>query len=158
MRSFGRLLVLPLLALLLTGCLEQLQSPHSTGGALNNFFQHLYTGTLDDARTYFAPGLVERTPELDRVLIETSERLRMYEIEVRRPVTDVEKLREELADGQVRQYLPGRVRPRRGPGTPTPGPEEGWQQTNILSAWLVERGPGWRILDYKVECCPAPGP
>src|SRR5687768_1822858 len=88
-------LCLPLFVLLLTGCLEQLLSPHSSGGALNNFFIHLYAGELNDARTYFAPGLVEMTPELDRTIKEAADRLRRYEIEVRVPITEVEKLRED---------------------------------------------------------------
>src|SRR5687768_11992058 len=69
-------LCLLLVMLLLTGCLEQLQSPRSSGGALTNFFMHLYTGALDDARAYFAPGLVEMTPELDRTIEEAADRLR----------------------------------------------------------------------------------
>jgi hypothetical protein len=139
--------------LLLAGCLEQLQSPRSSGGALTNFFMHLYAGALDDARAYFAPGLVEMTPELDRSIEEAADRLRDYEIEVKSSFTETEKLREELGNKEIRQYLPGRVRPRTPPGQPTPTPDEGWQETNILSARMVERGPGWRILDFKVECC-----
>jgi hypothetical protein len=148
---------MPLVVLLLTGCLEQLLSPHSSGGALNNFFIHLYAGELNDARAYFAPGLVEVTPELDGQIKEAAERLRRYEIEVKVPITEVEKLREELGNGERRQYLPGRLRlrPPDGQSTPpeTPTPEEGWQEANILSARMVERGPGWRILDFRIECC-----
>ena len=156
--SVALIICLPLVTLLLTGCMEQLASPHSSGGALNNFFIHLYAGELDDARAYFAPGLVEMTPELDRTIKEASDRLRQYEIEVKVPITEVEKLREDLGNGERRQYLPGRVRPRPPAGQPTPTPDEGWQMTNILSARMVERGPGWRILDFKVECCPADRP
>ena len=47
----------------------------------------------------------------------------------------------------------GQVRPHTPPGTPTPGPEEGWQSTDIISATLVFRGPGWRLLNYKLLCC-----
>lgn len=146
-------LCLPLVVLLLTGCLEQVQSPRSSGGALVNFFMHMYAGELDDARAYFAPGLVEMTPQLDRTIKDAADHLRAYEIELTRQITDTNKLREDLGNGEVRQYIRGKVRPRAEPGRPTPTPGEGWQETNILSARMVERGPGWRILDFKVECC-----
>ena len=154
-RKHSRLLILclPLVVLTLTGCLEQLRSPRSQVGALSNFFLHLSAGELDDARAYFAPGLVEMTPELDQSLKEASIRLRRYEIQVQSPLSDTEKLREDLGNRQIRQRLPGRVRPRPSPGQPTPTPDEGWQETDILSARMVERGPGWRILDFRVECC-----
>ncbi len=134
--------------LLLTGCLEQMQSPRIPSGAVNNFFLHLYAGELDDARVYFAPGLVTPSPELDQSLKDASNRLRRYEIDRDKPST------EELPDGQVRVTLKGRARLRPQPGQPTPAPEEGWQTTDILTTRLVERGPGWRILDYELKCCP----
>ncbi|HEX8218579.1 MAG TPA: hypothetical protein VF914_05110 [Chloroflexia bacterium] len=143
-------ILIALLAVLLTlaGCLEQSQSTRVPGGAVNNFFLHLYAGELDDARVYFAPGLVTPSPELDQSLKEASNRLRHYEIQRQKPAT------EELSDGQVRVTLKGRVRPRPQPGQPTPTPDEGWQATDILTARLVERGPGWRILDFELKCCP----
>ncbi len=134
--------------LVLTGCLEQMQSTRIPGGAVNNFYLHLYAGELDDARVYFAPGLVTPSPEQDQALKEASNRLRRYEIARDKPAT------EELSEGQVRVTLKGRVRPRHEAGQPTPTPNEGWQTTDILTARLVERGPGWRILDYELKCCP----
>ncbi len=145
---FAILLVLLPALLVLTGCLEQMQSTRIPSGALNNFFLHLYAGELDDARVYFAPGLVTPSPELGQSLKEASNRLRRYEIDREKPAT------EELADGQVRVTLKGRVRPRPQPDQPTPTPDEGWQATDILTARLVERGPGWRILDFELKCCP----
>lgn len=132
----------------LSGCLEQAQSTRVPGGAANNFFLHLYAGELDDASIYFAPGLVTPSPELDQSLKDASNRLRRYEIQRQKPAT------EELSGGEVRVTLKGRVRPRPQPGQPTPTPDEGWQATDILAARLVERGPGWRILDFELKCCP----
>ena len=141
------LAVIPVL-LALTGCLEQMQSTRIPSGAVTNFFLHLYAGELDDARVYFAPGLVTPSPELDQSLKDASNRLRRYEIVRQKPAT------EELTDGQMRVTLKGRVRPRLQPGQPTPAPDEGWQDTDLLTARIVERGPGWRILDYELKCCP----
>ncbi|MEA2573124.1 MAG: hypothetical protein QOH93_422 [Chloroflexia bacterium] len=148
---FRRLAVIASLVtviLTLSGCLEQLQSTRIPSGSVNNFFLHLYAGELDDARVYYAPGLVTPSAELDQSLKDASNRLRHYEIDRDKPTT------EDLSDGQVRVTLKGRVRPRPEPGEPTPSPGEGWQTTDILTARLVERGPGWRILDYELKCCP----
>src|SRR3954465_8558083 len=65
---------------LLCGCLEQLQTTRIPGGALNNFLLHLEAGELDDARAYFAPGLVTPSPELDNGIQEASRKIRAYEI------------------------------------------------------------------------------
>jgi hypothetical protein len=146
-RALALLLVLTAL-FALTGCLEQMQSTRIPSGAVTNFFLHLYAGELDDASVYFAPGLVTPSPELDQSLKDTSNRLRRYEIVREKPTT------EELSNGQMRVTLKGGVRPSPQPGQPTPGPDEGWQGTDILTARIVERGPGWRILDYELKCCP----
>src|SRR4051794_35495582 len=96
-----------LLALLaLCGCLEQVQSPRLASGALNNFLLHLEAGELDDARAYFAPGLVTPSTDLDSSIKEASVRLRRYEIDRGLPRS------EDLGNGQVRQTLSGRVRLR----------------------------------------------
>jgi hypothetical protein len=145
-----------LASLLLTGCLEQVLSPHFRVGALNNFFLHLYAGELVDARAYIAPGLVERTPALDSEIKSAADSLRRYEIEVARPLTDTTAVSEDLGNGEYRQYLPGRVRPRLPAGQPPRGADEGWEETDILSARMVERGPGWRILEFRLECCQSP--
>jgi hypothetical protein len=117
-------------------------------GALNNFLIHLQAGELVDARTYFAPGLVTPSPQLDSSLIETSNRLRHYEIKREKPKG------EDLPNGERRESIPGKVRPRTPTGQPTPAPDEGWEETDIITARLVERGPGWRILDFELKCCP----
>jgi hypothetical protein len=147
-RRAALLIALTAALLALTGCLEQSQSTRVPSGAVNNFFLHLYAGELDDALVYFAPGLVTPSPELEQSLRDASNRLRRYEIQRQKPAT------EELSGGQMRVTLNGRVRPRPQPGQPTPTPDEGWQETNILTARLVERGPGWRILDFELKCCP----
>ncbi len=135
----------------LTGCLEQLQTTRIPSGALTNFVLHLRAGELDDARTYFAPGLVAPSPELDTSLKEASKRLRGYELEI----AGKQSATEDLTGGEKRVTLSGRVRPSLAPGESRPNPDEGWQQTDIITARMVERGPGWRILDFELKCCPA---
>ena len=135
-------------ALLLTGCLEQLQTTRIPSGSLSNFLLHLQQGELDDARAYFAPGLVTPSAELDASIKEASERVRAYEIKNKKSKS------EQLDDGQLRVTISAQVRRRAAAGQPTPGPDEGWQQTDIITARMVERGPGWRILDFELKCCP----
>jgi hypothetical protein len=131
----------------LSGCLEQLQSTRVPSGSLSNFLLHLRAGELDDARAYFAPGLVTPSPALDDSIKQASIRLRRYEIQ--RKKSDLQ----ELGNGEIRETISGRIRPTTPEGQPTPGPEEGWQDTDIISARMVERGPGWRILDFELRCC-----
>lgn len=137
-----------LLALLLSGCLEQVQSPRSPGGALSNFYLHLYAGELDDARSYMAPGLVELSPELDSQIIEASERLSVFEVEKEKAVE------RDMANGEKQVTLPGRARPRTESGTLTALAEADWTNSDIITARMVERGPGWRILEFELLCCP----
>jgi hypothetical protein len=129
------------------GCLEQYQSTRVPGGAVFNFFLHLRNGELEDARAYFAPGLVPMTAELNQRLIEASNHLKG--IEARKVKADSQ----DLPDGEKQVSLAGEIRPRTPPGQSTPGPDEGWRNAAIITARVVERGPGWRILDYRVLCC-----
>ncbi len=137
-----------LLALLsLPGCLEQIQSPRIPSGTLSNFLLHLENGELDDARAYFAPGLVTPSVALDESIKEASARLRRY---------DIEKQKSSAVDsgnGEIRETISGRVRPRTPAGQPTPSPGVAWQNTGIITALLVMRGPGWRILSFQLQCC-----
>lgn len=125
-----------------------MQSTRIPSGALTNFFLHLDAGELNDARAYFAPGLVTSSAELDKSLETASDRLRRYQIERKGSKS------EDLTNGEQRVTLLGRVRSAAMPGMPNPGPDEGWQETNLITARMVERGPGWRILDFELECCP----
>ena len=118
-----------------------------SGQSLSNFLLHLQAGELDDARAYFAPGLVTPSAELDASIKNASDEVRAYEI------TDKKTKSEQLDNGQLRETVSGRVRPRPAKGQPTPGPDEGWQQTDIIKARMVERGHGWRILDFELKCC-----
>lgn len=147
-RLAGTLIVSLIVMLGATGCLEQYQSTRIPGGAVFNFYLHLHNGELDDARAYFAPGLVPITPELEQALVDASERLKRFDS--RRVKADAR----DLPNSEKQVTLAGEIRPRTPPGQPTPGPEDGWQQAEIISARVVERGPGWRILDYEVLCCP----
>ncbi|MEO8285607.1 MAG: hypothetical protein ABI670_04170 [Chloroflexota bacterium] len=140
--------MLALLALLaLTGCLEQYQSTRLPSGSLNNFLLHLQNGELDDALTYFAPGLVSETDALKASVRDASNKVKQYEIR-KRSVNN-----HDLQDGLKLETLSGEIRPRTLPGQPTPEPEAGWQQTDIISATMAMRGPGWRLLDFKLLCC-----
>jgi len=145
----GRLLWLPLMLVLLTGCLEQIQTTRIAAGSLSNFLIHLEHGELDDARAYFAPGLVTPTPQLDSSLQQASNRLKQYEIRGTKATED------DLPNSEKLVTINGQTRPRTQAGMPTPGPDEGWQNTEIISATMIVRGPGWRILDFKLLCCEA---
>jgi hypothetical protein len=131
----------------LTGCLEQYQSTRLPQGALLNFLIHLQNGELNDARDYFAPGLVTPSPQLDQSLVDSSNAIRKWEIRNKKATG------EDLPGGKRLESVSGQVRPRTLPGTPTPGPEEGWQQTDVISATMTFVGSGWRLLDYKLLCC-----
>jgi hypothetical protein len=131
----------------LTGCLEQYLPTRLPQGALIDFLIHLQNGELDDARTYFAPGLVTPSAAPDQSLVDSSNAIKKWEIRNKRP-SGV-----DLPNGERIETIAGEVRPRTLPGTPTPGPDEGWTSTDIISATLIMRGPGWRLLDYKVLCC-----
>ena len=144
------------LLLVLGGCLEQIQSTRTPTGALNNFLLHLQAGELDDARAYFAPGLVTQSPDLDQLVIAASGRARRYEIVQKPARTEDEqvKLTVPLDNGKIQETIKGRVRLRPVAGAPTPGPDVGWQEVEIITARMVSRGPGWRILDFELKCCP----
>jgi len=161
LKSRARQSAIPILGilsalLLLSGCLEQVHTPHTSTGSLHNFLLHLEYGEVDDARAYLAPGLVTPSPELDQSMITASERVRRYEIEEKSAKSDEEQktLTVPLGNDEVQETLRGRVRLRPHAGQPTPGPEEGWQDADIITAHMVVRGPGWRILDFDLKCCP----
>ena len=144
---WAALVCLPLIALALVGCMEQYQTTRIPAGALSNFLLHLQMGELDDARSYFAPGLVTPSAALDQSLIDASHNLKAYEIRNKKAKV------EDLGNGQRRVTISGEVRPHTPTGQPTPAPDAGWQQTDIITARMVERGPGWRLLDFEVKCC-----
>jgi hypothetical protein len=135
--------------LLLTGCLEQIQTTRIATGALSNFLIHLEHGELDDARAYLAPGLVTPSPDLDTSIQQASDRLKRYE------VRNTKGFEEDIPNSEKRVTITGQTRLRTPAGSPTPGPEEGWQTTDIISATMIVRGPGWRLLDFTLLCCPA---
>ncbi len=112
----------------------------------------MYAGELDDARAYFAPGLVDLSPELDREIQEASEQLRLFEIEKQKGTE------QDLDGGEKQVTIPGRVRPRPASGTPNASPDADWVETDIITARMVERGPGWRILEFELKCCAPPLP
>jgi hypothetical protein len=143
----ARLALVVLCLLVLTGCLEQYQSPRLPGGALHNFLLHLQNGELDDARTYFAPGLVTPSAELDASIQEASNRIKRFDFRRMKATS------QDLEAGEKQVTINGQARRRTPPGQPTPGPDEGWQDTDIITARMVERGPGWRLYDFEILCC-----
>src|ERR1043165_4578892 len=122
------LLYFLLAILILTGCLEQVQTTRIASGSLSNFLIHLQVGELDDARAYLAPGLVTPSAQLDESLKEAYQRLRAYEIK------DKKFKDEDLGNGQIRETVSGNIRKRTPSGQPTPASNQGWQQTPIISA------------------------
>ena len=94
-----------------------------------------------------APGLVELTSELDQKIRNASIQLRSYEIEKQKATE------KDLPNNQKEVTIPGRVRPV--PQTQGASLQAEWVQTDILTATMVERGPGWRILDFQIKCCAA---
>ncbi len=133
--------------LLLAGCLEQVQTTRIAGGALSNFFVHLEKGELDDAMAYFAPGLVTPSAELDSSVQDASNAIRKYEFR------QVKSSEEDLDNGEKQVTLKGQDRQRTPDGQPTPRPDDGWQDTDIITARMVEIGSGWRLLDFELLCC-----
>ena len=125
----------------LTGCLEQLQTTRIAGGSLSNFLLHLEAGEVDDALAYFAPGLVTRSAELDARVLENSRQVRKYEIR------STKATEQDAGGGQKNVLITAQIRPR----SATSG--DAWQETSVISATMVERGPGWRIIDYRLICC-----
>jgi len=134
----------------LAGCLEQLQTTRIPSGALTNFVLHLHAGELDDARAYFAPGLVTPSAELDASIKAASVRLRGYQLQI----DNKKSASQDLTGGEKRVTLSGRLRPSLAPGETRANPDEGWEEAEIITARMVERGPGWRILDFELKCCP----
>ena len=110
----------------LTGCLEQYLPTRLPQGALIDFLIHLQNGELDDARTYFAPGLVTPSAAMDQSLLDSSNAIKKWEIRNKKSTG------QDLPNGERIETVAGQVRPRNMPGTPTPGPEEGWQSTDII--------------------------
>ena len=78
--------------LLRAGCLEQLQTTRIASGALSNFLLHLQAGELDDARAYFAPGLVTPSAQLDESLQEAYKKLHDYEIRDKKSIAGITRL------------------------------------------------------------------
>lgn len=147
-KTGSTLLGLLVSVLMLTGCLEQYQTTRTPGGSLTNFVIHLHNGELDDALTYFAPGLVTPSADLNASLIAASERVKVFDLRKMKASGTV-----DLENGEKQVTVSGQERPRTPTGQPTPGPEDNWTDTDVITARMVERGPGWRILDYEVLCC-----
>jgi hypothetical protein len=135
--TYLRPLLCIVLLLLLAGCGEDISSTRLPAGAARNFLYHLQHGELEDAMTYWAPDF---TPADARIrTTDALNRLKGYE-------TDAQKADSmHNADGSMDVSLRGRVRPTGGP----------WQEDQaILRVHLIERGPGWRVTDFTLVCCP----
>jgi hypothetical protein len=129
--------VVLLLALLLAGCGEELTSTRLPAGAVRNFFYYLQHHQIEDAMAYWAPDF---TPADARPrTVAAGERLQGYETEYQK--ADMT----HNADGSMDITLRGRVRPKGGT----------WQEDQaLIRAHIIERGPGWRLTDFTLVCCP----
>jgi hypothetical protein len=126
-----------LLVLLLAGCGEEISSTRLPAGTARNFLYHLQHGELEDAMAYWAPDFTpaDARPRTTAAL----NQLKGYEVEAQK--TDSTS----NADGSMDVTLRGRVRPTGG----------AWQEDQaILRVHLIERGPGWRLTDFTLLCCP----
>jgi len=143
----GAVILLFCTLFLLTGCLEQYEPTRLPQGALLNFLLHLQNCELDDARAYLAPGLATPSAQLDQSLMDASNEIKKWDIR------NKSAKGQDLPGGQHTEMISGEVRLHAFPGTPTPGPEDGWRQTDIITSTMVFVGSGWRLLDYKLLCC-----
>lgn len=126
------------LLLILVGCGEEISSTRLPGGAARNFLYHLQRGEVDDAMTYWAPDF---TPADARSqVVAAVARLQAYETEITKTNATPN------ADGSQEVVLRGRVRAQNGGS---------WQEDQeLLRARLITRGPGWRLTDFTLGCCP----
>src|SRR3954451_10331438 len=104
------ILSLVVVLLTLTGCLEQYQPTRLPQGALIDFLIHLQNGELDDARTYFAPGLVTPSAALDQSLLDASNTIKKWEIRNKKPSG------QDLPNCERIETISGQVRKRSMPG------------------------------------------
>ena len=130
------LLLAMALALLLTGCGEEITTTRIPAGAARNFLYHLQHGELEDAMTYWAPDFTP--PDARPRTAAAVARLRGYETE------DTKSDSTHNADDSWDVTLTGRVRPTGGT----------WLDNQpLLRAHLIARGPGYRLTDFTLVCC-----
>ena len=139
-RRAAALGLLLLASLLLTGCLEQLVTTRIPSGATRNFLFFLTHGQQDNAMAYWAPGHVP--PDARAQVAQAVTALKPYTVTVQK--ADVQS----QTDGSAIVTLEGQAARTAAVPTGTPQP--------ILRAHLMEIGPGWRLLDFRLLCCPPP--
>jgi hypothetical protein len=129
--------VMLLLALVLAGCGEELTSTRLPAGAVRNFLYYLHQEQIENAMAYWAPDF---TPADARArTVAASKQLQGYETEYKKADTT------HNADGSMDVTLRGRVRPTGGE----------WQEDReLIRAHIIERGPGWRLTEFTLLCCP----
>ena len=128
-----------LLALLTTGCLEQLSTARIPEGATRNFLYYLAHNEQDDANAYWAP---QHAPADSRAQVAAAvTAVRGYDITV------VKSDSAKQADGAMEVTLIGKAHK---PNEPTPAAD-----APVLRARLIEIGPGWRITEFHLLCCGA---
>ena len=139
-RTRGPLILgLVLLALLVSGCLEQEMSTRIPEGAAHNFLYFLAQNEQADASAYWAPG--HQPPNADAQIAKAAAALQGYTVDMRK--SDV--IHE--SDGALTVTLSGYAYPKGSPA-PTTGANE-----PLIRTRLIEIGPGWRVTQFELLCC-----
>ena len=126
--------------LLLSGCLEQLSTTRVAGGAAHNFFYFLSLDQPNEAEAYWAPDFV---PADSQAQVNNAIALmKPYEFQQ-------SKITSTPDDTGVTVVLSGKQRLK--------GSQEWSADTNLMTAHLIERGPGYRLTSFQILCCNAPG-
>ncbi|MGI8589221.1 MAG: hypothetical protein ACR2M0_16290 [Chloroflexia bacterium] len=135
-RGLG-LLVLLLLALAASGCLEQITTTRIPAGAARNFFYFVAHDEQADANTYWAPGLApaDAAAQISRA----ATALAGYDTEV----TAADAVRQD--DGSMLATVSGHFERKGEAPTGTEQP--------LMRARLIEKGPGWRLTEFTLLCC-----
>jgi len=139
-RTRGPLILgLGLLALLVSGCLEQEMSTRIPEGAAHNFLYFLAQNEQADASAYWAPGY--QPPDAAAQIAKAAAALQGYTVDMRK--SDV--IHE--SDGSLTVTLSGDAYPKGTPAPPTSANEP------LIRTRLIEIGPGWRVTQFELLCC-----
>jgi len=126
------------LALLASGCLEQLTTTRIPSGATENFLYFLQHDEQADANAYWAPDHLP--PDAAQQVAQAATRLRRYSVEAKKAGTVAQP------DRSVEVTITGTAHL-------STDPQPGALQP-LLRARLIEIGPGWRLTGFTLLCCP----
>ncbi|MDQ2809863.1 MAG: hypothetical protein M3Z04_23540 [Chloroflexota bacterium] len=126
-----------LLALLLTGCLEQLSTARIPGGAVRNFLYFLSHDQATEAAAYWAPNHAPSDAAAQVTAAITT--LRGWTVEATKADAQPQ------TDGSDLVTISGHAARA---GTPL-----GSDVVPLVRARVIEIGPGWRITAFTLLCC-----